>query len=198
MKNSYTNKYTEAGCDEAGRGCLSGAVFAAAVILPKDFSHGILTDSKKLSERDRNLLRTEIEQTALAYAVGIVSEREIEKINILHASILAMHRALDGLNMSPEFIIVDGNKFKKYKDIPHKTIVKGDEKYFSIAAASVLAKTYRDEYMLEISKEFPNYNWHKNKGYATKEHRLAIEEYGICKYHRKTFIKSYNNLRFDF
>ncbi len=198
MKTSYTNKYTEAGCDEAGRGCLSGAVFAAAVILPKDFSHSILTDSKKLSEKDRNLLRTEIEQTALAYSVGIVSEREIEKINILHASILAMHRALDGLNMSPEFIIVDGNKFKKYKEIPHKTIVKGDEKYFSIAAASVLAKTYRDEYMLEISKEFPNYNWHKNKGYATKEHRLAIEEYGICKYHRKTFIKSYNNLKIEF
>jgi len=198
LKTSYTNNLIEAGCDEAGRGCLSGAVFAAAVILPKDFSHSILTDSKMLSEKNRNLLKTEIEQTALAYAVGIVSEREIEKINILHASILAMHRALDGLKISPEFIIVDGNKFKKYKTIPHQTVVKGDAKYFSIAAASVLAKTYRDEYMMKISKEFPVYNWHKNKGYATKEHRQAIEQHGICKYHRRTFIKSYNNLKLDF
>ncbi len=198
MKNSYTNKFIEAGCDEAGRGCLAGAVFAAAVILPKDFSHNFLTDSKKLSEVKRNLLRTEIEQKALSFAVGIVSEREIERINILNASILAMHRALDGLNILPEFVIVDGNKFKKYKNIPHKCIIKGDAKYFSIAAASILAKTYRDEYMMKISKEFPNYEWQKNKGYPTKEHRLVIEKYGICKYHRKTFIKSYNNLRFDF
>lgn len=177
----------EVGCDEAGRGCLAGHVFAAAVILPKDFSNELLNDSKQLKEKDRYILREIIEKEAIDWAVAFTTYEEIDKINILNASILAMHRAIDKLKIRPEHIIVDGNKFKPYKDIPHQTIVKGDSKYMSIAAASILAKTYRDDYMLEISKEYPMYGWEKNKGYPTKKHRDAIKEFGASKYHRLTF-----------
>lgn len=177
----------EVGCDEAGRGCLAGHVFAAAVILPKDFSNELLNDSKQLKEKDRYILREIIEKEAIDWAVAFTTYEEIDKINILNASILAMHRAIDKLKIRPEHIIVDGNKFKPYKDIPHQTIVKGDGKYMSIAAASILAKTYRDDYMLEISKEYPMYGWDKNKGYPTKKHRDAIREFGVSKYHRLTF-----------
>lgn len=177
----------EVGCDEAGRGCLAGHVFAAAVILPKDFSNELLNDSKQLKEKDRYILREIIEKEAIDWAVAFTTYEEIDKINILNASILAMHRAIDKLKIRPEHIIVDGNRFKPYKDIPHQTIVKGDGKYMSIAAASILAKTYRDDYMLEISKEYPMYGWDKNKGYPTKKHRNAIREFGVSKYHRLTF-----------
>lgn len=177
----------EVGCDEAGRGCLAGHVFAAAVILPKDFSNELLNDSKQLKEKDRYILREIIEKEAIDWAVAFTTYEEIDKINILNASILAMHRAIDKLKTRPEHIIVDGNRFKPYKDIPHQTIVKGDGKYMSIAAASILAKTYRDDYMLEISKEYPMYGWDKNKGYPTKKHRDAIKEFGVSKYHRLTF-----------
>lgn len=177
----------EVGCDEAGRGCLAGHVFAAAVILPKDFSNELLNDSKQLKEKDRYILREIIEKEAIDWAVAFTTYEEIDKINILNASILAMHRAIDKLKTRPEHIIVDGNRFKPYKDIPHQTIVKGDSKYMSIAAASILAKTYRDDYMLEISKEYPMYGWEKNKGYPTKKHRDAIREFGVSKYHRLTF-----------
>lgn len=177
----------EVGCDEAGRGCLAGHVFAAAVILPKDFSNELLNDSKQLKEKDRYILREIIEKEAIDWAVAFTTYEEIDKINILNASILAMHRAIDKLKTRPEHIIVDGNRFKPYKDIPHQTIVKGDGKYMSIAAASILAKTYRDDYMLEISKEYPMYGWDKNKGYPTKKHRDAIREFGVSKYHRLTF-----------
>lgn len=177
----------EAGCDEAGRGCLAGHVFAAAVILPPDFRNELLNDSKQLNEKQRYELRCIIEKEAVDWAVGIVTYDEIDQINILNASILAMHRALDKLSVRPENIIVDGNKFKKYKDVPYQTIVKGDGKFMSIAAASILAKTYRDDYMKDIDKEFPLYNWKKNKGYPTKEHREAIRKYGISPYHRKSF-----------
>lgn len=177
----------EVGCDEAGRGCLAGHVFAAAVILPKDFSNELLNDSKQLKEKDRYILREIIEKEAIDWAVAFTTYEEIDKINILNASILAMHRAIDKLKTRPEHIIVDGNRFKPYKDIPHQTIVKGDSKYMSIAAASILAKTYRDDYMLEISKEYPMYGWEKNKGYPTKKHRDAIKEFGVSKYHRMTF-----------
>lgn len=177
----------EVGCDEAGRGCLAGDVFAAAVILPKDFSNELLNDSKQLKEKDRYILREIIEKEAIDWAVAFTTYEEIDKINILNASILAMHRAIDKLKTRPEHIIVDGNRFKPYKDIPHQTIVKGDGKYMSIAAASILAKTYRDDYMLEISKEYPMYGWDKNKGYPTKKHRDAIREFGVSKYHRLTF-----------
>lgn len=177
----------EVGCDEAGRGCLAGDVFAAAVILPKDFSNELLNDSKQLKEKDRYILREIIEKEAIDWAVAFTTYEEIDKINILNASILAMHRAIDKLKTRPEHIIVDGNRFKPYKDIPHQTIVKGDGKYMSIAAASILAKTYRDDYMLEISKEYPMYGWDKNKGYPTKKHRDAIKEFGVSKYHRMTF-----------
>lgn len=180
----------EAGCDEAGRGCLAGAVYAAAVILPPDYHNEMLNDSKQLTERRRYLLRTEIERDAVAWAVGIVSPEEIDKINILNASILAMHRALDLLKVRPEAIIVDGNSFKPYTSpnpIPHTTIVKGDAKYLSIAAASILAKTYRDDYMNRLAEEYPQYDWLSNKGYPTKKHREAIRLYGITPYHRRTF-----------
>ncbi|PCI11562.1 MAG: ribonuclease HII [Flavobacteriaceae bacterium] len=187
LQLQYQNKLLEAGTDEAGRGCLSGPVVAAAVILPNDFSHPLLNDSKQLTEKQRALLRPVIEQQALAWAVGFVSPKKIDKINILQASILAMHKSIDKLKTTPEFIIVDGNKFNPYKKIPHQTIVKGDAKFMSIAAASVLAKTYRDDYMEKIDKEFPHYNWKKNKGYPTKEHRNGIREFGVTKYHRKTF-----------
>lgn len=187
LKNAYYINKVEAGCDEAGRGCLAGSVFAAAVILPPDYENELLNDSKQLSEKKRYLLRSMIEKDALAWAVGVVTAAEIDKINILNASILAMHRALDALSVRPEAIIVDGNRFKPYHDMPHTTIVKGDGKYLSIAAASILAKTYRDDYMKAIAEEFPQYDWQSNKGYPTKKHRAAIKEYGISPYHRKSF-----------
>ena len=177
----------EAGCDEAGRGCLSGPVVAAAVILPEGFKHPLLNDSKQLTERQRDMLRPIIEKESLAYGVGIVSQKEIDEINILNASILAMHRALDKLALTPQHILIDGNRFKPYNDIPNTTVVKGDGKYMSIAAASVLAKTYRDEIMYSLDKEFPQYNWKKNKGYPTKDHRAAIAEHGASIHHRMTF-----------
>jgi len=185
LNHFYT--FNEAGTDEAGRGCLSGPVVAAAVIFPSDFEHPLLNDSKQLSEKQRDILRPIIEKEALAFGVSYIFEDKIDEINILQASILAMHKAVDKLSLNPEHIIVDGNKFKPYKDIPHTTIVKGDAKYLSIAAASVLAKTYRDDYMLKLDEEFPNYFWKKNKGYPTKQHRDAIRKYGITSHHRKTF-----------
>ena len=177
----------EAGCDEAGRGCLAGPVFAAAVILPQKFSHPVLNDSKQLSEKQRNELRIIIEAEALSYAVASIDNDEIDHINILKASIKAVHLAIDQLNKKPELLIIDGNRFIKYKRTPHRCIIKGDEQYASIAAASVLAKTYRDEFMLKLHDEFPQYAWQTNKGYGTEEHRKAIEHYGFCKYHRKSF-----------
>ena len=184
---NFSGFFLEVGTDEAGRGCLAGPVVAAAVILPADFSHPFLNDSKQLSEKKRQELRLIIEENATAFAVSFVWQDEIDKINILQASITAMHRAIDALKISPEFIIVDGNKFRKYQQIPHQTIVKGDSKYLSIAAASILAKTYRDEYMEKIHQEFPNYFWGKNKGYPTIDHRNAIREFGATIHHRKTF-----------
>ena len=184
---NFSGFFLEVGTDEAGRGCLAGPVVAAAVILPADFSHPFLNDSKQLSEKKRQELRLIIEENATAFAVSFVWQDEIDKINILQASITAMHRAIDALKISPEFIIVDGNKFRKYQQIPHQTIVKGDSKYRSIAAASILAKTYRDEYMEKIHQEFPNYFWVKNKGYPTIDHRNAIREFGATIHHRKTF-----------
>lgn len=177
----------EAGCDEAGRGCLAGAVYAAAVVLPKDFRNELLNDSKQLTEHQRYALREVIEREAVAWAVGVVSPAEIDKINILNASFLAMHRAIDQLKVRPQHLLVDGNRFKKYQDIPHTTVVKGDGKYLSIAAASILAKTYRDDYMNRLHEEFPCYGWNRNKGYPTKEHRAAIAEHGTTSYHRLSF-----------
>lgn len=177
----------EAGCDEAGRGCLSGPVFAAAVILPEDYSNDMLDDSKKLTEAKRYQLREEIEKEALAWAVAMLDNNEIDEINILNASIAAMHRSVGQLKITPEHLLIDGNKFKPYKEIPHDCIIKGDGRYYSIAAASVLAKTYRDDFMMKIHSEFPDYKWNKNKGYATKEHVAAIKKIGFSKYHRKTF-----------
>ncbi len=177
----------EAGCDEAGRGCLAGAVYAAAVILPPDFKNEQLNDSKQLSERWRYALREVIEHEALAWAVGVVSPEEIDCLNILNASFLAMHRAIDGLQLRPQHLLIDGNRFAKYPDVPHTVIVKGDGKYLSIAAASVLAKTYRDDYMRALHAEYPAYGWDRNKGYPTKEHRAAIRAHGITPYHRLTF-----------
>ena len=187
MYKNLSNLEHEIGCDEAGRGCLSGPVIAAAVILGSDFENDIINDSKQLSEKKRNSLRTFIEDNAKFWAVGVVSPEEIDEINILNASFLAMHRAIDQLNCPKELIIVDGNRFNTYQDIPHECIVKGDSKYMNIAAASILAKTYRDEYMEKIHQEFPMYNWKKNKGYPTKEHRAAIKEFGATPYHRMTF-----------
>ena len=183
----YKQNVIEAGCDEAGRGCLAGSVFAAAVILPPDYKNELLNDSKKITEKQRYLLRPVIQKDALAWAVGIATAQEIDEINILNASILAMHRAVENLKIVPEYLIVDGNKFKPYKDIPHQTIVKGDGKYLSIAAASVLAKTFRDDYMLELHKEFPQYDWATNKGYPTKKHRDVIKEIGFTPYHRMSY-----------
>ncbi|MBO5812813.1 MAG: ribonuclease HII [Bacteroidaceae bacterium] len=177
----------EAGCDEAGRGCLAGPVFAAAVILPQDFSNDLLNDSKQLTEKQRYLLRPIIEKEALAWAVGVVSAEEIDKINILTASFLAMHRAVDDLKIRPEHLLIDGNRFKPYGNVPFTTIVKGDGKMASIAAASILAKTYRDDFMNKIAVEYPQYDWLSNKGYPTVKHRNAIKEYGITPYHRKSF-----------
>ncbi len=181
------NKLIECGTDEAGRGCLAGPVTAAAVILPNNFSHPFLTDSKQLSEKKRLLLKDIIEKEALAFAVVNVMMDEIDKINILNASILAMHRAIENLKIKPEFIAVDGNKFKKFKEVPHECVVKGDSKYLHIAAASILAKTYRDEFMLKLHQDFEPYNWQQNKGYGTLAHREAIRKFGITDYHRKSF-----------
>jgi len=187
LLHHFQNKLIECGTDEAGRGCLAGPVTAAAVILPPKFNNDILNDSKQLSEKKRKLLKPIIEFEAVTFGVCHVFEDEIDKINILNASITAMQRSIDKLQPHPEFIIVDGNKFKPYNNTPYETIIKGDGKYLSIAAASVIAKTYRDEYMAKIHDEFPMYNWKKNKGYPTKEHREAIRKYGPSKYHRKTF-----------
>ena len=187
LKKWFLKNTVEAGTDEAGRGCLAGPVVAAAVVLPVDFYHPLLNDSKQLTEKQRETLRPFIEKNALAFGVSYVFEAKIDEINILQASILAMHLAIEKLNMDPEHIIVDGNKFNAYKNIPHTTIVKGDAKFMSIAAASVLAKTYRDDFMQKLDAEFPNYHWKKNKGYPTLVHRNAIQEFGITNYHRKTF-----------
>jgi len=187
LESSFYKDKIEAGCDEAGRGCLAGPVFAAAVILPKDYTNDRLNDSKKLTAKQRYDLRTEIEHDALAWAVGIVDNNEIDDINILNASILAMHRALDKLTLRPEAVIVDGNRFKPYHDLPYTTIVKGDGKFLPIAAASILAKTYRDDFMLSIAKQYPYYGWEKNMGYPTKAHRKGIVEHGTSPYHRLSF-----------
>ena len=196
----YHSGVIEAGCDEAGRGCLAGPVYAAAVIMPPDFRNDILNDSKQLTEKKRYQLREIIEHEALAWAVGIVDNHEIDEINILRASILAMHRALDQLKVRPEEVIVDGNRFYRYRNLPHTTIVKGDGKYMSIAAASILAKTYRDDFMLKIHKEYPQYHWDKNKGYPAKVHREAIRQYGTTPYHRMSYnlLGDSQQLEFDF
>jgi ribonuclease HII len=183
----FQDEFIEAGCDEAGRGCLAGPVFAAAVILPKNFQHDLLNDSKQLKEADRFALRQIIEKEALAFGVSLVDHQEIDRINILNASIKAMHLSVDQLSIRPSFIIIDGNRFKPYQDIPHQCVIKGDEKYFSIAAASILAKTYRDEFMLDIASEYPKYDWANNKGYPTVKHRKAVIEFGMTPYHRKSF-----------
>ena len=187
LESHYYKGQVEAGCDEAGRGCLAGSVYAAAVIFPEDYRNEELNDSKQLTDKRRKQLREIIERDAVAWAVGVVTPEEIDKMNILNASILAMHRALDQLKVRPEAIIVDGNRFKPYQKLPHTTIVKGDGKYLSIAAASILAKTYRDDYMNELAKEYPQYDWLSNKGYPTKKHREAIQKLGITPFHRKTF-----------
>lgn len=183
----YQQEFIEAGCDEAGRGCLAGPVFAAAVILPANFDHHLLNDSKQLPETVRYELRIEIEQKALAHAVGVVDNIEIDEINILNASFLAMHRAIAKLHLKPQFLIIDGNRFNKYETTPHQCIIQGDGKYFSIAAASILAKTYRDDYMKQIAAEHPQYDWHNNKGYPTVKHRETILKIGYTPYHRRTF-----------
>ena len=199
LKSHYYEGKIEAGCDEAGRGCLAGSVYAAAVILPPGYQNDLLNDSKQLTEKRRYELREIIERDAIAWAVGIVTPEEIDKINILNASILAMHRALDQLKVRPESIIVDGNRFKPSNQIPHTTIVKGDGKYLSIAAASILAKTYRDDYMNQLAGEYPQYDWLSNKGYPTKKHRDAIRQFGITPYHRKSYnLLGDGQLSFDF
>ena len=187
LENHYYEGKIEAGCDEAGRGCLAGSVYAAAVILPDGYDNPSLNDSKRLSAAKRKRLRDEIVRDAQAWAVGVVTPEEIDHINILRASILAMHRALDQLQVRPEAIIVDGNRFQPYRDLPYTTIVKGDGKYQAIAAASILAKTFRDEYMERLAEEFPQYGWQSNKGYPTPQHREAIRQYGVTPYHRKSF-----------
>ena len=199
MLQKFLNKgVIEAGCDEAGRGCLAGPVTAAAVILPHDFENELLNDSKQLTEKQREALRPIIEREAIAWAVAFVSEKEIDEINILNASITAMHRAIDALKVRPEALLIDGNRFKKYQDLPHTTIVKGDGKMMCIAAASVLAKTHRDEYMTKLAAEYPQYDWLKNKGYPTKAHRTAIEKYGATPYHRMSFRLIDQQLSLDF
>ncbi len=187
LLSCYQTELIEAGCDEAGRGCYAGPVFAAAVILPKDFYHPLLNDSKQVKEIHRNELRLIIEAQALSFAVAKVEEAEIDTINILKASIKAMHLALDMLKKKPQLLLIDGNRFVKYKKIPHKTFIKGDSKFASIAAASILAKTYRDEYMIHLHESFPQYGWKQNKGYGTAVHRKAIEEFGLCEHHRQSF-----------
>ena len=187
LLNNLFNDKTEAGCDEAGRGCLAGPVFAAAVILPDNFKNELLNDSKKLTEKQRNELRRVIEKEALSWSVATVNAQEIDDINILNASFLAMHRAIEKLNVTPDYLLIDGNRFKPYKKIPHHCIIKGDGKYLSIAAASILAKTHRDEFMKKIAVEYPDYFWEKNKGYPTLQHKMAIQKHGFTPYHRRTF-----------
>lgn len=199
LRNNYYEGKIEAGCDEAGRGCLAGSVYAAAVILPPDYHNELLNDSKQLTEKRRYALREVIQREAVAWAVGVVTPEEIDNINILNASILAMHRALDQLAVRPEAVIVDGNRFKPYGGLPYSTIVKGDGKYLSIAAASILAKTYRDDYMKRLAEEYPQYDWKGNKGYPTKKHRDAIRQFGATPYHRRTFnLLGDTQLEFEF
>lgn len=198
LKSHYYENLIEAGCDEAGRGCLAGSVYAAAVILPCDYDNPLLNDSKQLSPRLRYQLREQIQQDALAWAVGIVTAEEIDRINILKASLLAMHRALDLLKVRPEAIIADGNRFAPYHDLPYTTIIKGDGKYQAIAAASILAKTYRDDYMEQLHEEYPMYDWKSNKGYPTRKHREGIRRFGICPYHRKSYHLLDGELSFEF
>ncbi len=183
----FQNTLIEAGCDEAGRGCYAGPVFAAAVILPKNFFHPLLNDSKQVTEANRYELRSYIENNSIAHAIAMIDNKEIDEINILKASFKAMHVAIEQLNNTPELLLIDGNKFINYKKIPHHCIIKGDAKYASIAAASILAKTYRDDFMNNLHKEYPEYHWNRNKGYGTLQHRQAIENFGLCKYHRKSF-----------
>ncbi|HPE55547.1 MAG TPA: ribonuclease HII [Bacteroidales bacterium] len=198
LKSNYSGIYPEAGCDEAGRGCLAGPVVAASVILPDNYQHHLLNDSKQVSEKNREILRNDIEEKALAWAVAFVDPQKIDEINILNASILAMHFAIEKLKVTPEYLIIDGNKFKPFKNTPHTTIIKGDGKYLSIAAASILAKTHRDEYMLNLHAQFPAYKWDRNKGYPTAQHRKAIAETGISPFHRLTFnVNEQLKLRFD-
>lgn len=197
LKLQFKSNLLEAGTDEAGRGCLAGPVVAAAVILPKDFENELLNDSKKLTEKQRELLRPIIEREALSYGVAFVYQGEIDKLNILRASIVAMHRAIDEMDIVPKFISVDGNKFTAYNKIPHQTHVKGDGKFMNIAAASILAKTYRDDYMKKLAQDFPNYDWENNKGYPTKKHRAGIREHGSCEHHRKTFKLLPEQLKLD-
>jgi len=195
MLESYYDPYLiEAGCDEAGRGCLAGPVFAAAVILPKDFSHPLLNDSKQLTEKQRYLLRTVVEQEAIAWKVESVPAEEIDRINILKASFLAMTKAVSGLSRTPELLLIDGNRFYSSLDIPYKCVIKGDGKYASIAAASILAKTYRDDYMERIDAEFPHYGWKQNKGYPTLAHRKAVAAHGLSSHHRLSFNSNYNQM----
>lgn len=199
LKSHYYTDLVEAGCDEAGRGCLAGSVYAAAVILPPDYDNALLNDSKKLTEKRRYALRDDIIRDAVAWAVGVVTPEEIDRINILRASFLAMHRALDQLKVRPEAVIVDGNRFTPYRDLPYTTIVKGDGKYQSIAAASILAKTFRDDYMDALAKEYPYYDWQGNKGYPTRAHREGIRLHGISPYHRKSYnLLGDGQLSFDF
>lgn len=200
LQSHYYDGLIEAGCDEAGRGCLAGSVYAAAVILPQNYSHPYLNDSKQLTEKRRMILRKDIEKDAIAWAVGVVSPEEIDEINILKASFLAMHRAIDQLKVCPEALIIDGNRFTPYQNLPYTPIVKGDSKYLSIAAASILAKTYRDEYMEELHSQYPQYEWSKNKGYPTVAHREAIKKYGTTPFHRMSFnlLGEEKQLSFDF
>jgi ribonuclease HII len=187
LRLRFQKELTEAGCDEAGRGCLAGPVFAAAVILPDKFYHRLLNDSKQVAEENRYKLRKVIEKKAIAFAVGVVDNDEIDSINILNASFKAMHLALEKLHQEPQLLLIDGNRFNRYRELRHECIIEGDAKYSAIAAASILAKTYRDDYMRQLHQEFPHYGWYNNKGYATKEHCKAIEQFGLCKYHRKSF-----------
>lgn len=200
LQSHYYDDLIEAGCDEAGRGCLAGSVYAAAVILPQNYSHPYLNDSKQLTEKRRMILRKDIEKDAIAWAVGVVSPEEIDEINILKASFLAMHRAIDQLKVRPEALIIDGNRFTPYQNLPYTPIVKGDSKFLSIAAASILAKTYRDEYMEELHSQYPQYEWSKNKGYPTVAHREAIKKYGTTPFHRMSFnlLGEEKQLSFDF
>jgi len=198
LRSHLYNNLIEAGCDEAGRGCLAGPVVAAAVILPKNYKHPVLNDSKKLTAKQRGVLKDEIINSAIAWKVAFVDNNEIDEINILRASIKAMHKAIEGLEKQPQFLLIDGNRFFQYRDIRHKTIIKGDGLFFSIAAASVLAKTFRDEYMEQIDSEYPVYGWNKNRGYPTSFHREAIMKYGISPYHRKSFTLFNTQLTIEF
>ena len=198
LKPRYSNYNLECGVDEAGRGCLAGPVTAAAVILKADFKHDLIDDSKKLSKVKREELSKIIKENSIAYSIQFIDSRKIDEVNILNASILAMHKCIKNLSVKPEFLIIDGNRFKKYKDIPHETVIKGDAKYLNIASASILAKHARDNYMQKISKKFPKYHWFKNNGYPTKHHREAIKKYGLTKYHRKSFKLFDEQLTIDF